>query len=239
MRAVDGGRGALRAAVTGGLVVLTALLVLLTGCSSGVEPTAVPTFPTPAQQGGPSGVAADGSGAIPDDCNRILGVGDLEALLGLPLASVAVRTVVGIAEPSVRRTERVSCNYTGGPVRGRALLAINASAYVDAAAAAAQWRVNSAAETGERREVPLGSASAVLVERRDEAVLLVAHNATNITLVLPDQPLPGGRSPGDVLVDIALRVLPSMSVTPASAHRVGPPDLTVAIPAATMSRRRA
>ena len=35
--------------------------------------------------------------------------------------------------------------------------------------------------------------------------------------MLPDQPLPGGKSRADALVDIALRVLPSVSITPTSA----------------------
>jgi hypothetical protein len=223
MRGVDGGRTTLRAAVAGTLVVLTALLALLTGCSSGPAPTAVPTFPGPEQQeGGPTTGPGNADGAIPDDCTRVLAGDELEAVLGLPLGSVRVRTILGVAEPSVRRTERTSCGYTSGPGRGIALLDINVSGFVDDAAAAAQWRINSAAESGERRDVPLGSASAVLVERLGESVLLVAHGASNVTLVLPEQPLPGGRSRGEVLVDIALRVLPSVSATPVSAPRAGP-----------------
>lgn len=219
MRAVDGGRGFLRAAMNARLAVLAALLALVAGCSSTPEPTAVPTFPAPAQQSGPPGAAEDADGAIPDDCGRILTAGDLEALLGLPLGTVSLRTIRGVPEPSVRRTERVSCDYTVGPGRGRPLLDIRVSAYVDDAAATAQWRVNVAAESGEQREVPLGSASAVLFERSGEASLLVAHRAMNLTAVLPDQPLPGGRSRGDVLIDLALRVLPSVSTaTPATVR---------------------
>ena len=221
MRGVDRGRVTLHAAVAGTLVVLSALLALLTGCSSDPDPTAVPTFPGPEQQGGPTTGPRNVDGAIPDDCTRVLTGDELEAVLGLPLGSVRVRTILGVAEPSVRRTERTSCDYTSGPGRGIPLLDINVSGFVDDAAAAAQWRINSAAESGERRDVPLGSASAVLVERRGESALLVAHGASNVTLVLPEQPLPGGRSPGEVLVDIALRVLPSVSATPAPAPRAG------------------
>ena len=221
MRGVDRGRVTLHAAVAGTLVVLTALLALLTGCSSDPDPTAVPTFPGREQQGGPTTRPGNADGAIPDDCTRVITGDEIEAVLGLPLGSVRVRTILGVAAPSVRRTERTSCDYTIGPGRGSPLLDINVSGFVDDAAAAAQWRINSAAESGERRDVPLGSASAVLVERRGESVLLVAHGASNVTLVLPEQPLPGGRSPGEVLVDIALRVLPSVSATPASAPRAG------------------
>ncbi len=205
------------------------LVVALAGCGAGeAEPTAVPTFPLSAQQGGPSTGPDDESGVIPDDCARILGAPDLEAVLGLPLGSVGLRTVIGVAEPSVGRTERVSCAYkrTGGPTRS--ILDINATAYRDPEAAMAQWRVNVEAESGERRDVPLGSAAAVLFEQGDETVLMVAHATSNLTLVLPEQPLPGGRNRADVLVDLALRVLPAVSAEPTS----GPPPPGTAQPAA-------
>ncbi|OLT20726.1 hypothetical protein BJF78_09160 [Pseudonocardia sp. CNS-139] len=157
-----------------------------------------------------------------------------EALRGLPLGSVAGRTILGVPQPAVSRTERVSCDYTGGPAR-RPLLRANLSAYVDAPAAANQWRVNVAAESGERREVPFGSAQAVVMERGGEAALLVAYANVNLTLVLPDQPLPGGRSRADVLVDLALRMLPAVAaVTPAATPRAGTPPTTVQ-PAAAVS----
>ncbi|MHA6631991.1 hypothetical protein ACU61A_41730 [Pseudonocardia sichuanensis] len=189
------------------------LTVVLAACgSSSEEPTAVPTFPVPAADGGPSADSADPGDVVPDDCGEILAAGDLEALLGLPLGSVKLRTTIGVAQPSVGRTERVTCSYNrnGGP--SRSLLIINATAYRDADAAAAQWRVNTDAESGQRSEVPLGSAFASLFEKGDEAVLMVAHATSNVSLVLPEQPLPGDRSPRDVLVDLALRILPAVTV---------------------------
>jgi hypothetical protein len=194
------------------------LVLVLAACSGAdAEPTAVPTFETPAAEAGVAGPGDDGR-VIAADCGRILGAADLEALLGLPLGSVAVRTTIGVPQPAVGRTERVSCRYTRVGEGGRPLLDLNATAYRDAAAASAQWRVNADAESGERREVPLGAASAVLFEKRGQAVLMVAHSTSNLTLVLPDQPLPGDRSRGDVLVDLALRVLPAVSVVPTSSE---------------------
>jgi hypothetical protein len=236
MRAEDCGQGPLRAVPNRAPVVLAllaALLVLGTGCADGVEPTAVPTFPAPAEQAGPS-AADDPEGALPDDCGRVLTTGDLEALLGLPLGTVSVRTIRGVPEPSVRRTERVSCDYTSGSAR-RPLLDIRVSAYADEAAATSQWKVNVAAESGEQHDVPLGSASAALFERRGETALLVAHGAMNLTAVLPEQPLPGGRSRGDVLVDLALRVLPVVTVSPAAAARAGQQPAAGAPPTGTVS----
>jgi hypothetical protein len=210
MRGANGRYGALGAG-------LAAAAMALAACSaSPLESTEVPKFPT-ADTTASAAPGAD-EGVLPNDCAKILSVADLEALLGLPLGSVDLRTTLGVAEPSVGRTERVVCQYTasaGGRARGRTLLDVNASAYTDAAAAAKQWRINADAEDGGRRELPIGSASAVLLERRGEAVLMVVNGASNVTVVLPDQPLPDGRPPADVLVDLALRVLPAVTVTAA------------------------
>jgi len=211
MRGAGGGRAA-RALLAG------ALALAIGGCgTSEAEPTAVPTFPT-ATGPGPATTAADDGRVIPADCGRILGAPDLEAVMGLPLGSVALRTTIGVPQPAVGRTERVSCRYTRvGDGGGRPLLDVNATAYRDAAAASAQWQVNVRAESGERRDLPLGSAPGVIFEKRGQAVLMVAHSTSNLTLVLPDQPLPGGKTRSDALVDLALRVLPAVSLDPASA----------------------
>jgi hypothetical protein len=198
--------------------VAVATSVAFAACGAPAEPIAVPTFPSVAAGQAPAGQGEDGT-AIPPACERILSPADMDALFGLPLGSVGVRTTIGVPQPGAGRTERVTCAYTrtGGRGPGRPTLNLNATAYVDAASAEKQWRVNVDVEDGEPRDVPLGSASAVLFERRGEAVLMVAHETSNLTLVLPDQPLPGGRSRGDVLVDLALRVLPAVSVVPSTA----------------------
>jgi hypothetical protein len=218
MRGAGGGRAA--------RALLAAALALAMGAcgTSEAEPTALPTFPSTAESG-PAATAVEDGRVIPADCGRILGATDLEAVMGLPLGSVAVRTTIGVPQPAVGRTERVSCRYTRtGDGGGRPLLDINATAYRDPAAASAQWQVNVRAESGERRDLPLGSAPGALFEKRGLAVLMVAHSTSNLTLVLPDQPLPGGKTRADVLVDLALRVLPAVSVVPTSAPPAPPPQ---------------
>lgn len=193
------------------------LSVVLAGCGAGPIGPSVPTFPDPVAASEAVGVADPDDGAIPDDCTRLIAVGDLNALLGLPLDSVAVRTTRHVGSPSVGRTERVACEYSGqAGVRGR-LLQLDVSSYTDAAAAEKQWRVNSAAEGGTRTDLSIGSARAVLVERRGEAVLRVVHGTTNLAFVLPQRQLPAGRSAQDVLVDVALRVMPAVDDRPAAA----------------------
>lgn len=208
--------------------VVFALVFAACGASP-TEPTAVPTFSEPEQVAGPSSGPASESGVVPDDCGRILGAPDLEAVLGLPLGSVGVRTTIGVPAPSVGRTERVSCGYTRTGEGSRSLLDINASAYRDPEAALAQWRINVDAESGEPREVPLGSAPGALFEKEDEVVLMVAHSTSNLTLVLPNQPLPGDRSRADVIIDIALRVLPVVSVQTTASSAPAPATSSSAV----------
>lgn len=184
-------------------------LVVVAGCAStDIETTAVPTFAVSTGTASGQPGEPDRNGALPTECGELLSAADLGALLGLPLDSVTVRTTIGIAEPSVGRTERVACRYSGtGTVRGT-LLEINAARYTDAAAAAAQWGKNTGVEDGTRRDLSIGAAPAVLFDRARESVLMVTFDDDTLTFVLPEGPRPGGRPRGDVLVDLALRVLP-------------------------------
>lgn len=200
-------------------------LALLAGCTNAAAPgPSLPTFPA----SGPGSASAAAStvhdaGVVPDDCSRILPVGELVAVLGMPLDSAVVRTVVGVPAPSVGRTERMDCTYSGtaaaGPDSGKRLLAINAAAYTTPAAARAQWKLNTAGEDGVHRDQPVGSAPGVLVERPGEKLLAVLYGSGTVTIVLPDRPLPPGRAPDAMLVDLARRVLPTMAAAapPASA----------------------
>ncbi len=197
--------------------VIGALLALLAGCASAAVPgPSLPTFPAsgPGSSSAAASTAAD-AGVVPDDCSRILPVGELVAVFGLPLDSVVVRTTVGVPAPSVGRIERMDCAYSGtaaaGPDTGKRLLGINAAAYTTPAAARAQWTLNAAGEDGLHRDAPVGSASGVLVERPGETLLAVQYGSGTVTIVLPDRPLPPGSSPPTMLVDLARRVLPTMA----------------------------
>jgi hypothetical protein len=201
------------------------LLLGVAGCAASAPgATELPTFPAASTSDTASGPDID-DGAIPDDCERLLRVTDLNALLGLPLDTVTVRSTQGVAEPSVGRTERVTCRYStkaAGPTQGRSLLDLNAASYTSPEAAVQQWRRNADIEDGVHRDLPIGSAGAVLVERGGEALLSVVYGPTTLTLILPDQPLPGGRPRAEALVDLALRVLPTVA-PPAPARPVPPP----------------
>lgn len=198
----------------------------VTGCGAAeMPPTPVPTFTGPSAEADAASGNERPDGSLPTDCTEMLAVGDLGALLGLPLDSVAVSSIIGVPEPSVGRTERVACTYTGtaaSPVRG-ILLDVNVARYVDAAAAANQWETNTGVESGERHDLSIGAAAAALFDRPDESVLMVTYDDDTLRFVLPEGPRPGDRSRRDLLVDLALRVLPV----------VGPPSAAPAAPTTT------
>lgn len=177
----------------------------------------MPTFPESGAVRGSAGSSGLVDVGIPDDCERVMPVGDLVALLGLPLGSVAVRTTLGVPEPSVGRVERVACRYTGtlGRVKGVTLLEVNAGRYVDGASATRQWRTNVAAESGARRDLPVGTAPGVLIERPDEVLLTVVHADVAVTMILPAAaPRAPGRAAPDTLTDLARRVLATVAPSP-------------------------
>ena len=214
------------------------LAALLTACGSAAgEPVLpVPTFAGSAQPAaGTAGAAAPQLGVLPDDCARVLGADDLGALFGLAVDSVVVRTTLGAPAPSVGRTERLACQYARAGGRD-GLLDLNIGAYTDAEAATRQWRTNVAAEDGARRDVPLGAAAGVLVERPQEVVLMVANGAETLTFVLPARVRIRELSAADTLVDLALRVLPVVSgaagaATPTAPAAPAPPARPAAVAA--------
>jgi hypothetical protein len=208
------------------VVVLTSAALAACGSAAGEPGTLpVPTFPSTAQAAASSTAGPTDQGLLPDDCTRVLSGNDLGALFGLPLDSVVVRTTLGVPAPAVGRTERLACQYNRAGGAHDDLLDLNIGAYSDANAATKQWRTNAAAEDGAHRDVALGGAHGVLVERPQEAVLMVANGAETLTFVLPDRVRIRDLSAGDTLVDLALRVLPAVSaaatppVVPAPASR--------------------
>ncbi|GAA4555639.1 hypothetical protein GCM10023175_56230 [Pseudonocardia xishanensis] len=202
-------------------------LGVLTACSAGPVggSTAVPTFASSDVR--TSGAAAPRIG-LPEDCGTFLAPDDLGALFARPLGSTAMRTIKGVPEPTVGRTERVGCRYSAsGPGGGNTLLDINLGRYADTAAATRQWQLNTNAERsdGQSRDLAIGTAKAVAVERRTETLLAVVYGVDTLTFVLPVS----ARAPGppvDRLVDLALRVLPRDG-----ASQPSPPDTPAAPPA--------
>jgi hypothetical protein len=208
------------------------------GSASGEPGTLpVPTFPATPNAPASGGAGPVDEGLLPDDCTRVLAGNDLGALFGLPLDSVAVHTTLGVPAPAVGRTERLACSYTRAGGAHDALLDLNVGAYTDADAAAKQWRTNADVEDGAHRDVALGGAHGVLVERPQEVVLMVANGAETLTFVMPERIRIRDLSAGDTLVDLALRVLPAVSAAASPAPTPPPPPPAQQV-ASTSSTRK-
>src|SRR3954452_12514424 len=208
-----------RGRLTGGQrpVVAACFAVLVAGataCASAPVVIPVPTFPadgpTPTTTRSP---ASSTGPRLPTDCEALMGGDELTALFGLPVASVAVGTVLGAPSPSVARVERMSCTYTvSGPVVPQlqgVILRMTLGAYSDAAAAHDQHERNVAdqrAGASSSAQPDLGSAAATLVRRGDEDNVLLA-SLDDVTLDLDLARPPGPLTPADLLTDLARRVL--------------------------------
>ncbi|MCW0215969.1 MAG: hypothetical protein OJJ54_21695 [Pseudonocardia sp.] len=222
---------------------IAVLAAALSGCGlvNAQEPERLPV-PTFSESSSATASAGDGvvDEGLPDDCATLLSADDFAALGAQPVGSVTLRTVRGIPEPSVNRTERVACSYSGtaGPAKARKLLDLNVGRYTDATAASKQWTLNTAAERdgSPSRDLVLGSASAVLIERRTESVLAVVYGIDTLTFILPAQEPVAGKAPGDRLVDLALRVLPKVGATQPAPPPVTTPPPGPAIPASDGTR---
>src|SRR3954469_19114657 len=117
-----------------------AAVLAVAGCSSGGggTPQAAATTTAPPRSG--SGESAGPptptpTPNLPAGCDAMLPFTDLDQALGRPLFG-ETRYVVGVAEPSIGRTGRVTCQYglaRGG--KGPAPVEIGASTYEDATSA--------------------------------------------------------------------------------------------------------
>lgn len=201
---------------------------VLTGCStaSGDPSIAVPTFPA-ADPSRPAPGAEPVKIALPDDCARLMSIEQAGALFAQPLGAVSVKTIRGVPEPSVKRTERVACTYraTGQGDTGPVLYQLNIGRYADAAAASQQWRSNTNAERSDAtssKDMKVGDAPAVLVERPDESTLAVSYGVDTLTFVLPKAAPGQNRPAAETLPDLAQRVIPALAPTQPPGSRPAP-----------------
>jgi hypothetical protein len=187
------------------------MLVGATACGAPAM-VPVPTFPAanPALPTTPP-AGPDGGLGLLVDCEQLVGHDELPELFGLPVGSVAVRTVLGVPAPSVGRLQRTDCTYSvrdpNAPPLG-VVLRMTVGLYRDTAAAREQHDRNVAEEqvgaSGFRRP-HVGAAAATFVHHEGESVLLTCYDTLTVDLDLAQRagPLP----PEDLLTDLVRRVL--------------------------------
>jgi hypothetical protein len=203
--------------------------VLLAGVACGAPPSAVPvpTFQAASPAPTTTPPLGPGDGGLPTDCEEIVGHDELPALLGLPMDSVTVRTVLGVPAPSVGRLERIDCTYTvtdpDTSPRG-VVLRMTVGRYRDEVTAHDQHDRNVADQrngASGSAEPDLGAAAATLVQRDARTVLLSSYGALTVDLDLAKRP--GPLPPRDLLTDLARRVLAKVPSAGADSGRTTSP----------------
>ena len=210
------------------IAIATATAGLLCGCAGPGGPggpgddEAVPTFSSAPSGGGALAPRAARTTLLPGDCADVVTGPAMSALLGLPVASVGVQTVLGQAAPSVGRLERVSCLYRRGGTRASTPdLAMVLAAYDTADSADRQLRTNLAAERSAARaadDLAIGSAPATLLDEGSTTVLLVTSGRSSLALTVRNGVIPPAQV-RPVLVDLAQRTLPALASEPSTASR--------------------
>lgn len=207
------------------LATATAVVGLLCGCAGpggAGENEPVPTFSSTPSAGSPLASRAPRTTLLPADCTEVLAGPGMSALLGLPVDSVDVRTVLGQPAPSVGRLERVSCLYRRTGNRAATPdLAMALAAYDTSESADGQLRTNLASERPAARaadDLAIGSARATLLDEGATTVLLVTSGRFSLSMTMRD----GVVAPAQVravLVDLAQRTLPALAPEPPTASR--------------------
>ena len=175
---------------SGSVLVLVGIAALAAACSSGgsarsqagATQTATPT---------PTGSAAAPTPTptpnLPGGCDQMLPFTDLDHALGRPLFGPS-RYVLGVAEPSIGRTGRVTCQFGLQPNgRGAAPLEVGVSTYKDADSANERVAATVAAlrsTATSQRSATVAGQQAVLIGTKKDNNLVVAQGDRTVAVTI-------------------------------------------------------
>jgi len=175
---------------SGCVLVLVGIAALAAACSSGgsarsqagATQTAAPT---------PTGSAAAPTPTptpnLPGGCDQMLPFTDLDHALGRPLFGPS-RYVLGVAEPSIGRTGRVTCQFGLQPNgRGAAPLEVGVSTYKDADSANERVAATVAAlrsTATSQRSATVAGQQAVLIGTKKDDNLVVAQGDRTVAVTI-------------------------------------------------------
>ena len=168
---------------------MAALAVALAGCTSGGDdaPKAAATSaPSPAGSGSTAPTPTP-TPNLPGGCDQLLPFTDLDQALGRPLFGQS-RYVRGVAEPAIRRTGRVTCQFgLADNGRGPALLEVGVSTYADAAAATARVAATVASLRGaglSLKTATVAGQQATLIGTKADYNLVVARDDRTVAVTV-------------------------------------------------------
>jgi hypothetical protein len=189
-----------------------AAVLAVAGCSSGGDGTpqaaATTTAPAPSASGDAAGSPTPTpTPNLPAGCDAMLPFTDLDQALGRPLFG-ETRYVVGVAQPSIGRTGRITCQFglaRGG--KGPAPVEVGASTYEDATSAtdrvAATVASLRAGATSQATATVAGQPATVIGSRASYTAVVAQGNRTVAVTVLRST----RGQPDKAVVNIAEKVL--------------------------------
>ena len=172
-------------------LLLVGTAALAAACSSGgsgqSQAGATPTTAAPSATSSAASPTPTPTPNLPGGCDQMLPFTDLDQALGRPLFGQS-RFVLGVAEPSIGRTGRVTCQFGLQPnARGPAPLEVGVSTYKDASSAtervAATVAALRAAATSQRSATVAGQ-QAVLIGTRKDNNLVVAQGDRTVAVTI-------------------------------------------------------
>lgn len=173
----------------------------MAGCGTDAGPDAGPD-PDPSGSGGTTSAAASSSApfVLPQTCAGLLSLDAIDAGLGVQISGIT-QYVVGVPEPEVGRTGRVTCSYgvIPNPDGTFAPALVQASVFTyksdEAAADRIDTVVSQSRNAGDRtQEVPVGAYPGVVLINVTEATLVVpvgdrTYSITVAPGLVPDEGL--------------------------------------------------
>lgn len=192
-------------------------LVTVPGCGSDPQPPpAVPTFASSATSASAAAPTTSAGPTLPGDCGSLLNTQNVDLALGAPLVG-RVRAIIGVPEPTIKRLERVTCQYgLAEPVPGQPAapvpLEVSVSRYADEASATE--RVGETVESERARgaapsAVPVGPVQGTVLVSPDRRLLVAAVGPLTVAITL----VPGLADDrvAEVLADLGGQVLTALT----------------------------
>jgi hypothetical protein len=176
---------------SGRVLALVGIAALTAACSSGgsdrSQAGATQTAAAPTPTGSAAAPTPTPTPNLPGGCDQMLPFTDLDQALGRPLFGPS-RYVLGVAEPSIGRTGRVTCQFGLQPNgRGGAPLEVGVSTYKDADSAnervAATVAALRSAATSQRSATVAGQ-QAVLIGTKKDNNLVVAQGDRTVAVTI-------------------------------------------------------
>jgi hypothetical protein len=175
-----------RAAAAG--VALLSLAGLAAACTSGGsdQAGAAPSSSAPAASSAATPTPTP-TPNLPGGCDQLLPFTDLDQALGRPLFGQS-RYIVGVAQPSIGRTGRVTCQFGLQPNgRGPAPLEVGVSTYKDADSATERVAATVAAlraTATSQRSATVAGQQAVLIGTKTDNNLVVAQGDRTVAVTI-------------------------------------------------------